>query len=74
VRWPWRRECQPSEDAQHAVEHAERALTDAQALGRYADDLTRRGDEMRERWQQTRDTNHVAEQAVKAIMRRARLP
>ena len=74
MRWPWRRTVQPSEDARHAVEQAHRSLKDAQALGRAADDLTRRGDEIGERWQYTRDTNHVADAAVKAIMRKARHP
>jgi len=64
----------PSEDARHALGQAERQLADARALGRAADDLIRRGDEVGERWRQTRDVNHVAEAAVKAIMRKARLP
>lgn len=69
-----RRPACPSEDARCALEQAHRALADAEALGRAADDLTRRADAVGDRWRQTRETNHVAEAVVESIRRKVRHP
>lgn len=51
---------------------AERALADAKRLGRAADDLARRADEVSDRWRETRRTNHVKEAVEDLFSRRAR--
>ena len=73
--WPFTRRRQPcpSEDARCALRQAQRALVDAEAQGRYADELKHRAEESRVEWHATRARNHFAE-AIAESMRRARHP
>ena len=70
--WPRRRRPQVDLDMDAALWEADRALSDAQAQGRYAEDLGHRAEEVRDRWRDTHDHNHVAEAFVETIMRRVR--
>lgn len=73
--WPWRRRAgQPTEDARYALEHTHRQLADTQALGRAADDLLGRAGAVGDRWQEIKETNHVAAAAVASIVRKVRNP
>ena len=62
MRWPFhRRRCpQPSAEAQHAVEQAQRQLRDAQRL-------SKRVDEVADQLAQIRRRNHIAEAVIQAI-------
>lgn len=64
----------PSEDARCSLEQAHRALADAEALHRAADDLTRRADEVGDRWRETAARNHIAEALVDSIRRKVKHP
>lgn len=69
--WPFRRRPEgPSEDARCALQQAQRALVDAEAQDRYADELKHRAEETRVEWHITRTRNHFAE-AIAESMRRA---
>jgi hypothetical protein len=53
---------------------ADRALADAERLGRAADDLTRRAGAVGDRWRETREVNHFREAFEETFTRRARHP
>lgn len=74
--WPrrHRRQASSERDAHYAadVAHMNRALTDAKHLGRAADELTHRADEINEGWQRTVRRNGIAEAAIESIRRQVR--